>query len=211
MDESCSSPGAESGIGRQTALRAAGEGDERPAIGLDPSALDSLVREVRAIGSVASARAVDVSDADALSSAVEALANELGIFSVAHANAGVLFPPATVMDLSLDEWNHVLAVNLTGVLLPSSRPQALRPSGRSSSRNWLITRHSARTRALGVFSSQSRSTRPRSDFGPCPRTPRDACQRGCTGSDRHAHDQQHSRLPRTRARSCSDGPAGKCG
>jgi NAD(P)-dependent dehydrogenase (short-subunit alcohol dehydrogenase family) len=109
--------GAETGIGRQTALRAAGEGARVAAIGLDPSALDSLVQEVSAIGSPAAARAADVSDADAVTSAVEALADELGVFSVAHANAGVLFPSAPVLDLSLEEWDRVLAVNLTGVLL----------------------------------------------------------------------------------------------
>jgi NAD(P)-dependent dehydrogenase (short-subunit alcohol dehydrogenase family) len=42
--------GAESGIGRQTALLAAGEGARVAAIGLDPSALDSLVQAVDAIG-----------------------------------------------------------------------------------------------------------------------------------------------------------------
>lgn len=42
--------GAESGIGRETALRAASEGADIAAIGLDTSGLDSLVEQVRAMG-----------------------------------------------------------------------------------------------------------------------------------------------------------------
>jgi len=34
---------------------------------------------------------------------------------VAHANAGVLVPPASLVDLDRDQWNRVLAVDLTGV------------------------------------------------------------------------------------------------
>ena len=109
--------GAESGIGRQTALRAAKEGARVAAIGIDEPALDSLMHELVAIGYSAAARVADVSDADVLSKAVAALADELGPFSVAHANAGILSPPATVSDIHLDDWNRVLAVNLTGVLL----------------------------------------------------------------------------------------------
>ena len=41
--------GASSGIGRETALRAASEGADIAAIGLDGGGLDSLVSEVRAM------------------------------------------------------------------------------------------------------------------------------------------------------------------
>jgi 3-oxoacyl-[acyl-carrier protein] reductase len=78
--------GAESGIGRETALRAA-------------------------------ARRADVSDADALTAAVDELVSELGSLRVAHANAGVLMPATSLTDLDLDDWNRVLAVDLTGVLI----------------------------------------------------------------------------------------------
>jgi 3-oxoacyl-[acyl-carrier protein] reductase len=109
--------GAESGIGRETALRAAGEGADIAAIGLDGNGLDSLVEQVHAIGRRAAARPADVSDPDALTAAVDELASELGTLRVAHANAGILRQASTISDLDLDEWNRVLAVNLTGVLL----------------------------------------------------------------------------------------------
>jgi NAD(P)-dependent dehydrogenase (short-subunit alcohol dehydrogenase family) len=109
--------GAESGIGRATALRAAREGADIAAIGLDLAALDSLVEEVQAMGRRAEARSADVSDAGALEAAVSDLVSRLGPLDVAHANAGILVPAAAVDDLDLETWNRVLAVNLTGVML----------------------------------------------------------------------------------------------
>ena len=109
--------GAESGIGRATALRAADEGADIAAVGLDDDGLDSLVEQVRALGRRAAARRADVSDADTLTTAVDELVSELGPLRVAHANAGILMQATTITDLDLEEWNRVLAVNLTGVLL----------------------------------------------------------------------------------------------
>ena len=109
--------GAESGIGRETALRAVGEGADIAAIGLDRDGLDSLVEQVRARVGALAARIADVSDAAALTSAVGELADELGPLHVADANVGILIPASTITDLDLDEWNRVLAVNLTGVML----------------------------------------------------------------------------------------------
>jgi NAD(P)-dependent dehydrogenase (short-subunit alcohol dehydrogenase family) len=109
--------GASSGIGRETALRAAREGADIAAIGLDDSGLDSLVDEVRGMGRRAAGRLVDVSDADALTVAINGLVGELGSLSVAHANAGILVQATAIADLDLDEWNRILAVDLTGVML----------------------------------------------------------------------------------------------
>lgn len=109
--------GAESGIGRETALRAAGEGADIAAVGLDRDGLDSLVEQVHAMGRHAAAREADVSDAGALTGAVDDLVRELGTLHVAHANAGVLMRATTLGELDLGEWDRVLAVNLTGVLL----------------------------------------------------------------------------------------------
>jgi len=109
--------GAESGIGRETALRAASEGAAIAAIGLDTSGLDSLVEQVSAMGQRAAARSADVSEDQQLTAAVDGLVSELGMLSVAYANAGILMQATTVTDLDLDEWSRVLAVNLTGVML----------------------------------------------------------------------------------------------
>ncbi|MDZ4826555.1 MAG: SDR family NAD(P)-dependent oxidoreductase [Actinomycetota bacterium] len=108
--------GAESGIGRATALRAASEGADIGAVGLDADALDTLVADVHRLGRRAAARVADVSDAESVRVAVADLVGELGTLHVAHANAGILPATTTLEQLDLDEWNRVLAVNLTGVL-----------------------------------------------------------------------------------------------
>jgi NAD(P)-dependent dehydrogenase (short-subunit alcohol dehydrogenase family) len=109
--------GAGSGIGRETALRAAREGAGIAAIGLDPEPLDILVAEVQAMGRRAAARQADVSNAAAITAAVAELVDELGSLDVAHANAGVLVEATPITDLDVDVWNRVLAVDLTGVML----------------------------------------------------------------------------------------------
>ncbi|MBV8950027.1 MAG: SDR family oxidoreductase [Actinobacteria bacterium] len=109
--------GAGSGIGRATALRASREGADIAAIGLDRDGLDALVEDVRVLGRRAAARQADVSDEGAITHAVRELALELGTLDVAFANAGTLTHRTTVEELDLAEWNRVLAVDLTGVLL----------------------------------------------------------------------------------------------
>src|SRR5439155_17979135 len=48
----------------------------------------------------------DVSDASALTAAVDELAVTMGPFHVVHANAGILAPAATITELDLDVWNR---------------------------------------------------------------------------------------------------------
>jgi NAD(P)-dependent dehydrogenase (short-subunit alcohol dehydrogenase family) len=109
--------GAGSGIGRETALRAASEGADIAAIGLDLDDLDTIVDDVRAMGRRAEARRADVSDNVALTSAIDDLVASLGALHVAFANAGTLTHRTTIATLDLEEWNRVLSVDLTGVLL----------------------------------------------------------------------------------------------
>ena len=58
-----------------------------------------------------------MSDPGALTAAVDELASELGPLHVAFANAGTLTHRTTITELDLNEWNRILAVDLTGVLL----------------------------------------------------------------------------------------------
>jgi 3-oxoacyl-[acyl-carrier protein] reductase len=109
--------GAASGIGRETALRAAGDGADIAAVDIDQSGLDRLVDDVRALGRRTAARCVDVSDAAKLTSAIDELVVELGSLHAIFANAGTLTRRTPITDLDLDEWNRVISVDLTGVML----------------------------------------------------------------------------------------------
>jgi NAD(P)-dependent dehydrogenase (short-subunit alcohol dehydrogenase family) len=109
--------GAGSGIGRDTAMRAARDGADVAAIGLDERDLEAVVHDVRAVGRRAEWRSADVSDAAAITSAVDDLVTALGSLHAVFANAGTLTPRTALTDLDVDEWNRVLAVDLTGVML----------------------------------------------------------------------------------------------
>jgi len=109
--------GAESGIGRATALRAAQEGADIGAIGLDAPALASLADEVHAAGRRCAVVQADVTDEAQITQAIAEVAHYLGGLDVVHANAGVAMPATPVADVDLREWDRILAVNLTGVFL----------------------------------------------------------------------------------------------
>jgi NAD(P)-dependent dehydrogenase (short-subunit alcohol dehydrogenase family) len=142
--------GAESGIGRETALRAASDGADIAAVGLDSGGLESLTLQVRAMGRRAEARLADVSNAAVLTASVAELAGQLGPLHVAHANAGILTPATPIMELDLDEWNRVLAVNLTGVLLTFRASLPHRSRRRIAACDWFVDGGTSRSRAPAV-------------------------------------------------------------
>jgi NAD(P)-dependent dehydrogenase (short-subunit alcohol dehydrogenase family) len=118
--------GAASGIGRATVRRAVAEGARVAAIDENEAGLAGLAGDTGLpAGSVVTAGA-DVADSDALSSAISELARQLGPLDGVFANAGVLPPPAPVDSLDGDQWDRVLAVNLTGAVgtLIASLPHA---------------------------------------------------------------------------------------
>jgi NAD(P)-dependent dehydrogenase (short-subunit alcohol dehydrogenase family) len=109
--------GAASGIGRVTAQRAAAEGAAIGAIDVDADGLASLVEDLTALGIRAQARTADVTDPDAIAGALDDLVGALGPLHATFANAGTLTPRTAFEDLALDEWQRVVAVDLTGVML----------------------------------------------------------------------------------------------
>lgn len=99
--------GAASGIGRACALAFAAEGARVGVIDRSPVDLPGIASAV-----------ADVTDEAALAAAVAALADSLGGIAVVVACAGTSGPfGQDVADISLDDWNRVLAVNVTGQFL----------------------------------------------------------------------------------------------
>jgi NAD(P)-dependent dehydrogenase (short-subunit alcohol dehydrogenase family) len=108
--------GAASGIGRATAMRLAIEGASVACLDLSAEALEELSGEVDALGGSVLALACDVSDETSVRRAVGEAAERLGRLSVVCNVAGIGgFDHAA--DLSLDRWERILAVNLTGTFL----------------------------------------------------------------------------------------------
>jgi len=111
--------GASSGIGRAIAL-ALGEAGADVVVnyvsGEDKA--QALVDEIRIKGSRATAMRADVSDEDQVRAMFHQMIDEFGTIDVLVNNAG-LQQDAPFHELTLAQWNKVLAVNLTGQFLCS--------------------------------------------------------------------------------------------
>jgi NAD(P)-dependent dehydrogenase (short-subunit alcohol dehydrogenase family) len=110
--------GAASGIGRATAIRLALEGGSIACLDLDPAGLEAVVAEIAAAGAAVPARAVvcDLLDRDRVGPLVEETIAALGGLDVLCNIAGV---GGFRLDLeqTLEDWDRILGVNLTGTWL----------------------------------------------------------------------------------------------
>ena len=112
----CVVTGAGSGIGRGIALALAKEGGRIAVLDLSTEGAKATVAEIKARGGEASSFACDTSDAASVAAAAGQSADALGPCDVLVNNAGILRPGALDV-LTLEEWNKVLSVNLTGYFL----------------------------------------------------------------------------------------------
>ncbi len=103
--------GGASGIGRATARRMAEEGARVAVIDINADAAREVAIEIEGTAHVA-----DVTDPDALSGAVDDAARAMGGLTTLFNNAGT-GNQSPLHEWSFEEWNRLLAVNLTGVYL----------------------------------------------------------------------------------------------
>lgn len=106
--------GAAQGIGKAVAMRFVAEGARVALIDVDEA---TLGRAVEAIGNRASAIMADVGDEQAVASAVSAVLERLGGLDILVNNAAARSPKRPITELSLDEWERALRINLTGAFL----------------------------------------------------------------------------------------------
>ena len=111
-DRSIAITGGASGIGRATVLRALSEGATVAAIDRDEAGLHDLADD--AAEDRLSVHVADVADDVSIERALEDAAEKTGGLDVVYANAGVGMDPTPVTDISVDEWDRILAVNLSG-------------------------------------------------------------------------------------------------
>jgi 3-oxoacyl-[acyl-carrier protein] reductase len=114
--------GAARGIGAATALRLAADGLAVGVLDLDEAGAKNTVEQITAAGGKALAVAVDVSDADAVSAAVERVAAELGGPTVLINNAGVT-RDNMLFKMTDSDWDTVIGVHLKGAFLMSRAVQ----------------------------------------------------------------------------------------
>jgi NAD(P)-dependent dehydrogenase (short-subunit alcohol dehydrogenase family) len=126
--------GGGSGIGRAIARSFAEEGAAVCVAGRNLENLESAVLEFELAGTRALAAQMDISIEQDVIGAVQKCIDELGGVDILVNNSGVGGPTKYVWELTLDEWNQVLSVDLTGSMLASREVlKHMMPSGRSGS------------------------------------------------------------------------------
>ncbi|HZI94008.1 MAG TPA: 3-oxoacyl-[acyl-carrier-protein] reductase [Patescibacteria group bacterium] len=105
--------GASRGIGRAIVLRAAAAGSDVALVGRDAEKMGEVAEQARATGVRSSVFIADMADGEAVEAAVERVRTEMGDVHHVVANAGITADQLT-MRLKPEEWDRVIAVNLTG-------------------------------------------------------------------------------------------------
>jgi glucose 1-dehydrogenase len=114
----CVVSGAGSGIGAAIAQGLAEVGARVALLDRNAEAAEAVARSLRERGATALALQCDIADEAAVRAAAHCVRSELGPCAALINNAGLL-RAGSLDDVSLTDWNAVLAVNLSGYLLCS--------------------------------------------------------------------------------------------
>jgi 3-oxoacyl-[acyl-carrier protein] reductase len=106
--------GAGRGIGRATAIALAKEGIHLGLIGLNMSNLEKVAAELAGFDVKVSAATADVTDLESVTHAVEHIKSDIGPIDILINNAGIA-KFGGFLDLSPEEWEKIIQVNLMGV------------------------------------------------------------------------------------------------
>jgi NAD(P)-dependent dehydrogenase (short-subunit alcohol dehydrogenase family) len=124
--------GAASGIGRASALLFAQAGARVLCVDLNP-AVEDTVAAIRAAGGTASARVLDTSVEANVQAYIDAAVKEFGALDVCFANAGVSGGLKGFDELTVDDWQRVLNINLVGTFLAVKyASRVMVPTGKGS-------------------------------------------------------------------------------
>jgi len=108
--------GAANGIGKACALRFAEEGANVACLDLAETANAATAAECAALGAETLALVCNVTQPDSVQAAVDAVLQKWGQIDVLVASAGI-YTGAPLPDVSLEQWQRVIDINLTGVFL----------------------------------------------------------------------------------------------
>jgi len=123
--------GAGSGLGRAAALLFAREGAKVLVAASKVEEGKQTVKSIKDNGGEAIFIKVDVTKAADVEKAVKSAIEQYGKLDIMFNNAGTPGPGKLIADLTEEEWNRVLAVNLTGVFLGTKYaiPEMLKGGG----------------------------------------------------------------------------------
>jgi NAD(P)-dependent dehydrogenase (short-subunit alcohol dehydrogenase family) len=109
--------GAGSGIGKATAVLLAREGAKVAALGRNADDLEQTVAEIQQGGGTAMPVVADVAQADQMERAVQQVIERWGRIDIVFANAGINGVWAPLEELTPEEWDRTLNINLKGTFL----------------------------------------------------------------------------------------------
>ena len=111
--------GGANGLGRASALRLAEDGRAIAIWDSDATAAERTIAELNEHDAKALAVQVDVASRESLEAAHTSTRDSLGPVDILVNAAAIIGVDASVLETPLDEWERVLAVNLTGTYLAS--------------------------------------------------------------------------------------------
>jgi NAD(P)-dependent dehydrogenase (short-subunit alcohol dehydrogenase family) len=109
--------GGGAGIGRSTAIRFAKEGAKVTVADVDSVSGEETVSLIRESGGEAIFIKIDVKDSSQVKELINATTNTFGGLHILVNNAGISNSEVRSVDLSEEEWDHVIDINLKGVFL----------------------------------------------------------------------------------------------
>ncbi len=109
--------GAGSGIGQASALALARQGATVIAADIDAKGTEATVARICEDGGSATALRCDVTDESDVRGVIEDIVDTHGRLDIAHNNAGIEGPLAKLPDVSVEDFDRVLEVDLKGVFL----------------------------------------------------------------------------------------------
>ena len=109
--------GGGSGIGRVTAMAFAERGARVAVVGHIAGQVEETAELIRLAGGEALALVSDVTRANEVEDAVGRTVEAFGRLDFAFNNAGIEQPVKPIVDVTEDEWDRLMAVNLRGVFL----------------------------------------------------------------------------------------------
>ena len=109
--------GAGSGIGKATALLLAREGANVAVLSRTAEEIDAVAAEIEKAGGKAISIPADVSDDGDMKSVVAKVVERFGALDIVVANAGINGVWAPIEDITPEEWDQTISVNLRGTYL----------------------------------------------------------------------------------------------
>ncbi|HUP28066.1 MAG TPA: SDR family NAD(P)-dependent oxidoreductase [Chloroflexia bacterium] len=109
--------GAGSGIGKAAARLLAREGAKVAALDLNKDDVERTVKDIERKDGKALPLVVDVSRPDQMEKAIQSIADEWGRIDIVFANAGINGVWAPLEELTPEEWDKTLGINLKGTFL----------------------------------------------------------------------------------------------